>query len=249
MYYLLSLAFGLTLYSCQPNPPAAAEQDLPQMSPEDSIVGRAIAHHYGDYYADANVSFVFREKQYTIRQQGGVFAYARTWSDTTDLVTNDGILRLVGDREMALTEKQKAAYTEAVNSVRYFFMLPYGLNDPAVQKEYLGQQDIKEKLYDVLRVTFAAEGGGVDHDDVYYYYFHAEEGKLDYLAYSFTVNGGGVRFRAATNERRVGGKLVQDYINYKPEAADTPVGELAEHYAADKLVELSRIENTNIRMD
>ncbi|MEL7162665.1 MAG: DUF6503 family protein, partial [Bacteroidota bacterium] len=166
-------------------------------------------------------------------------------SDTLDWVTNAGFTRTAASQTVAVSDSMAGVYANSVNSVRYFFMLPYGLHDPAVSTELLGERTLRGEPYHEIRVTFAVEGGGDDHDDVYHYFFHRDSGELDYLAYSFTVNGGGVRFREAINQRRVNGLLVQDYINYKPKA-DAPVADLAELLETGGLKELSRIENTDV---
>lgn len=248
MRYFLLLSIGLCCYSCNTSSTDTASPTLATrtnyLSP-DTTINRAIHHHYGNYYDDADLEFDFRDKHYTIRKQGGDFTYTRSFGDTTDIVTNEGFSRTVRGENLTVSEKKANAYANSVNSVRYFFMLPYGLNDPAVKKEQVGKTMIKGQHYHVVRVTFAEEGGGEDYDDVYYYYFHAREGRLDYLAYSFTVDGGGVRFREAINQRRVGGLLVQDYINYKP-TTDAEVSELASLLETGGLKELSRIENENV---
>lgn len=88
-------------------------------------------------------------------------------------------------------------YYNSVNSVHYFAYLPQGLNDKAVQKELLGEVVLKGEPYYKVRVTFAQEGGGNDYEDVFIYWFHKQKFTMDYLAYEFHVDGGGMRFREA----------------------------------------------------
>jgi len=70
--------------------------------------------------------------------------------------------------------------------------------------------------YYKLKVTFDQDGGGDDFDDTYVYFFNKATFKPDYLAYDFHVNGGGMRFREAYNERYVNGIRFVDYNNMKP---------------------------------
>ena len=123
--------------------------------------------------------------------------------------------------------------------------LPQKLNDPAVQKQLMESTEIAGKGYDVMKVTFAEDGGGKDFQDVFYYWFNQQTHELDYLAYSYEVNGGGVRFRQAINARHVDGMLFQDYINYKA-APGTDLDYLPSLFEQGELVELSRIEVTDI---
>ncbi|MEB8389496.1 hypothetical protein OO012_20020, partial [Rhodobacteraceae bacterium KMM 6894] len=83
-------------------------------------------------------------------------------------------------------------YDNSVNSVHYFVKLPYGLNDPAVNKTLLGEVTLKEKEYYKIKVTFEQAGGGDDFEDTYLYWINKETFKPDYLAYDFHENDGGV---------------------------------------------------------
>ncbi|MEO0734225.1 MAG: DUF6503 family protein [Bacteroidota bacterium] len=213
----------------------------------EEVIDRAIEVHYSDYYEQADLEFAFRDKTYGIQTDGGEYVYTRSFGDTVDRVANEGFSRTAAGELVAVSDSMAGRYANSVNSVRYFFMLPYGLHEPAVNTQLLGERTLRGEPYYELRITFAEEDGGDDYDDVYHYFFHRESGELDYLAYSFTVNGGGVRFREAINKRRVDGLLVQDYINYKPKQA-TPVANLAGLLETDGLKELSRIENTAIRL-
>jgi hypothetical protein len=55
----------------------------------------------------------------------------------------------------------------------------------------------KDKQYDVVGVTFGQDGGGKDFDDEFHYWINKQTHKVDYLAYSYRTNDGGVRFRTA----------------------------------------------------
>ena len=114
-------------------------------------------------------------------------------------------------------------YANSVNSVHYFANLPYGLNDPAVNKEFLGEVAIKDKEYYKIKVTFDQKGGGKDYEDIYLYWFNKETFKPDYLAYKFYVDGGGIRFRVAYNERYLGGIRFVDYENYEASREETSI--------------------------
>ena len=216
------------------------------------IVDQAIQAHGGRHYEQADYSFDFRDKTYEYHYDKGAFKYERKFMDKSerhiqDILTNERFERYVDDQLATnLAPKKIRGYSNAVNSVHYFAFLPYFLNDAAVQKEYLGDSGIKGHQYNEIRVTFAKEGGGDDHDDIYIYWFNKKTKRLDYLAYSFHVNGGGVRFRAAYNARFVGDILFQDYVNYKHDK-NTPVAQLDELYSSGQLQELSRIELKNIK--
>jgi hypothetical protein len=216
------------------------------------VIDECIKVHGGKKYKKAHYSYDFRDKAYAYKRKNGDYTYSRTYTDKQgnqlkDVLTNDAYSHFVnGVHKKDLDPKNEFKYREAVNSVHYFAFLPYFLNDGAVNKKYLGLVDIKGKKYHEIQVTFDQEGGGVDHEDVYVYWIQDETFTLDYLAYSFQVNGGGVRFREAYNPREVGGIRFQDYINYKHEDKMTPVHDLDQAFVKGELKELSRIDLENI---
>ena len=209
------------------------------------IVDKAIQAHGGEKYNHSVVSFRFRDRQYRSQRDDGAFEYSRTFTDSTgqqvyDVLRNSGFSRTIKGTELTLPEERKAAFTASVNSVVYFALLPYFLNDDAVQKEYAGEAIIKGEPYYKVRVTFAQQGGGEDHEDTYMYWFHQQRYTMDYLAYTFREENGdeGSRFRVAVNPREVGGIRFQDYINYtsKPQI-------LLEKY--DSAYEAGRLEKVS----
>lgn len=187
-----------------------------------SIVDQAIAAHGGEHLDRGVVTFKFRDRLYRALRDNGAFVYSRTFTDDStgqrihDVLSNSGFKRTADNVEVELPQERKDAYTASVNGVIYFALLPYFLNDAAVQKEYLGETSVKGEPYHKIKVTFAQEGGGEDYEDEYVYWFHQEKHTMDYLAYSFKEedNTEGSRFREAVNPRKVGGVLFQDYINY-----------------------------------
>jgi hypothetical protein len=122
------------------------------------------------------------------------------------------------------------------------------LQDPAAMKSYEGLTTINGKDYYTIKVTFKQDGGGEDFDDEFFYWFHKESFLLDYLAYNYTTEGGGVRFRQAYNRQTIDGFVFQDYVNYKPSDKATPLDLLPELFQDGKLIELSRIENAEIKI-
>ncbi len=214
------------------------------------IINKSIKAHGGKKYNEKSFEFDFRDRTYTYSIKDGVYRYTRTSKENEpkylDVLTNNGFERMVNNKSESLTSKQQRSYSDALNSVVYFAMLPYYLNDAAVKKKYLGKKVIKDITYHKIEITFNKEGGGTDHDDRYVYWFDAADYSLDYLGYSYHVNGGGVRFREAYNTRQTEGVLFQDYVNYKADK-DTPVDSLDDLFLSGKLKELSRIELKNIR--
>lgn len=218
---------------------------------EDSaqtIVDKAIAVAGGDLYERAEIQFRFRENVYSSKREEGLYELTRTISDSLgiarDVLTNEGLERFREGEQVQLQDSMKTKYANSVNSVHYFVQLPYGLNAPAVQKELIGKDSIKGAPYYEIKVTFAEEGGGADHEDEYMYWIHQEDYTVDYLAYRFYVDGGGIRFREAYNPRQIEGLRFVDYYNYKLEAnwEDQDLGGLDDLFEKDSLEFLSNIQ-------
>lgn len=200
---------------------AQEEQPAATGDKAQQIVDAAIETHGGDNYKDCRVEFDFRDRHYIATRQGARFEYERIFNDSTgahirDVLNSDGFYREVNGQRVELSEKESSAYSNSVNSVIYFALLPYFLNDPAVIKEYAGEAIIKEQPYHKVKVTFRQEGGGKDFEDEYLYWIHRDEHTVDYLAYNFLADGGGARFREAYSVIVSNGIRFANYHNYKP---------------------------------
>lgn len=212
------------------------------------IVDRSIDFYNMEKLQDATLEFKFRNFQLRATQGDGKFKYERMFTDSTgkvhDILTNEGFKRTVNGQEQKLDKKKSDSYTSSVNALFYFVYLPLKLNDPSVNKKYLGETLIKGRPYHKIEVSFDQRGGGEDYDDIYYYWFDTSDYSMDHFAYST----GGNRFRSVSRTHDVNGIIFQDYINYQSPLGDslTPVQHYDSLYSAGKLRELSRIEIENI---
>ena len=219
------------------------------MSVSDKIVKETIDAHGGSKYNNAHYAFTFRNKRYEFKNNGAEYEYKlssiKDGINTLDILNNRGFSRTVDDSSVTLSEKDKTRFGNSINSVIYFATLPYKLSDKAVNTAYKGETQIKNESYDIIQISFDEEGGGTDHDDIFYYWIHKDSRQIDYLAYQYAVNKGGVRFRKAYNKRNVGGILFQDYINYKAEEG-TPLDDLPSLWEKGELKKLSEILTEDI---
>ena len=162
-----------------------------------------------------------------------------------DVLSNEGFFREINGQKVPLTDKKEASYTASVNSVIYFMLLPYGLNDEAVMKRYAGEAIVEGRRYHQIEVTFRQEGGGKDYTDTFMYWIDQDRHTVDYLAYT----NEGLRFRKAINPRFVNGIRFADYLNYESKLYPTaPIASLDSLFTAGKLNKLSEIINTNIEV-
>lgn len=234
--FLLISFLSVCLASCKDNP-------------AQPIVDKAIETHGGSAYESFHLKFDFRNRHYTAARNKGLFTYTREFKDSTgqikDVLDNDGFRRFRNGELLDIPKERKQAFTRSVNSVIYFVLLPFGLNDDPVNKELLQETTIGGQPYEVVRVTFDPEGGE-DHQDVFLYWFHKQNHTMDYFAYSYMTDGGGLRFRKAINPRIEGGIRWQDYINYKPEDESISIDSLKGMFESGRLQKLSEVLMENV---
>jgi hypothetical protein len=221
-----------------------------QVDHAQKIVDKCIKKHGGKSYDKLGVSFTFRNIDYSIKLDKGSYTYTRSFEENgqlfLDVLNNYGFKRSINGVIQELETKEIKKYTNAINSVAYFTLIPRGLNDGAVIKKQLDDVTINGQKYHTIEVKFKEEGGGTDFNDVFMYWIHTAHFSLDYLAYSFQENDGGMRFREAINKSTKKGILFQDYVNYKPIAAGTTLSNLPEKFNEGQLFKLSEIINENI---
>ncbi|MBL6444992.1 hypothetical protein JMN32_01640 [Fulvivirga sp. 29W222] len=243
MKNLILLASGLLLFNCSP------KTEDPNL-----IVNKTIELAGGNNYNNVEIEFTFRGREYGAKINDGNYEYVRLFKDSAnlyrDVLNNNGFYRETNGKKADIPDSMAVKYSNSVNSVIYFALLPKGLNDPAVNKTYLGSHKIKEKEYHKIKVTFNKNGGGKDFEDQFIYWVDKENYKVDYLAYQYYTDGGGFRFREAFNKRTVEGISFADYINYRPKPdVQLDLEKLDDAFSAGQLEELSRIELENIKVN
>lgn len=228
-------------------------EDTKSIISAQEIVDKSIEVSGGEKYTKSNIAFDFRDIHYISEINGSKEILSRViMEDSTmirDVKTPTGFQRFVNDSLLQLADTTSNKYANSVNSVHYFAKLPYGLNDRAVNKKFLGKTMINNQEYYKVEVTFQQKGGGDDFDDIYVYWFNGKTWKPDYLAYEFHVNGGGQRFREAFNERYVGGLRFVDYNNYKPLENGSSIYNIDKLFVKKELKLLSKIELQNITVN
>jgi len=214
----------------------------------DEIISQSINAHGGEVIDTATIAFDFRKIHYQAYHSQGVYRYERWRQDSIhDVLDNEGFTRFVNNEQVILSQEDEQRYGNSVNSVIYFALLPYKLNDPAANVQLQSETTIEGQPYYEVKVTFDKQGGGSDHEDVFAYWIHKNNFTMDYLAYLYHVNEGGTRFRKAFNRRNVNGILVADYENYEgPYPYD--VTDLDSLYSSGQLKMLSKIELENVKV-
>lgn len=216
----------------------------------ETIINKAIEVSGGNLIDSSTIDFDFRDKHYKAIRNKGMFQFEREFKDSVnvikDVYTNTDFTRFINNEAVVVHDSMVRKYSNSINSVHYFSVLPYGLDAAAVNKTYLEDVVIKGEKYHKIKVTFNQDGGGEDFEDVFVYWVNTDTNKIDYLAYSYLTNGGGMRFREAYNERYVNGIRFVDYNNYKPKNKAANLFDLDRLFENGELKLLSKIETENV---
>ena len=200
---------------------------------------------------EIDITFDFRAYHYEFFRKDYNFTYARTTIKDDkkirdELSSTKGLKRFIDSVPESLTDSLATVYSNSLNSVMYFFQLPKPLLDGAVHSELLDEIKIEGATYWTIKVYFSEEGGGDDYQDEYRYWINQDTYEIDYLAYNYTTEGGGIRFRKAINKKRVKGILFQNYQNFSPSNNFELLDSLPQIYEDGLLSQISLIENKNI---
>ncbi|MDB9755117.1 deoxyribose-phosphate aldolase [Winogradskyella sp.] len=244
---LVAIIFIITL-SCK------SERQSEKVLKADTIINKSIEISGGEKFKNSRLTFDFRDRMYFANRNNSEFTLARITVDKNndsifDMLSNNGFERFINDEFIQLEDSMAVKYSASVNSVHYFSVLPFGLNDNAVSKELVGEEVIKNMTYHLIKITFNQDGGGEDYEDVFVYWVNAKTFKPDYIAYSYNEDDGiGMRFREAYNERYVTGLRFVNYNNFKAEDTSIQLYELGKAFENNQLKLLSKIELKNVKV-
>ena len=216
------------------------------------IIDKTILRSGADKVKNAQINFQFRDKRYSAIRKNGDFRLERTFNKATsiikDVISNNGFNRFVDSLPFVVVDSMAVKYRNSVNSVHYFSVLPFGLNDKAVKKKILPSSTINGIAYYKVEISFSENGGGEDFEDVFIYWIGKENFLIDYLAYSFHTNGGGKRFRVLKEQCNKNGIRFVDYHNYKPLNIDVALIDLDTSFEKKQLKKVSEIILENIEV-
>ncbi len=219
----------------------------------NEIINTSITNSGAFKIANSKITFKFRDKEYAALRKDGNFKLFRNYVKDSiaidEVLTNDGYERLINGQAVKIADAMVSKYSNAINSVHYFSVLPYGLNDNAVRKKLLPSSTIKGKGYYKIEITFSENGGGEDFEDVFIYWIGKEDFLIDYLAYSYHTNGGGKRFRVLKEQCNKNGIRFVDYHNYKPLTKSNSLINIDKAFENNQLKKVSEIILEDIKVE
>ena len=221
------------------------------------IVDRAIAHHGGSLFAASRVTYDVCSKSgcssVSVEMNGGSFEYdvtAAVGATERRVRSRNSSVELWESGEVVpvpTSERGQQLRDWAMQRV-YFNFLPFRLNDPSVFKEDLGTEVWQGRPLRKVKVTFEPDSS-TDASDEYLYWFDPETARLEQFAYSYDVNGGGLRFRKLFNYRRVNEMLFYDQQNWGTEGSDLSVGLVTEEYVEAEMRHITTVELRELRVE
>ncbi len=220
------------------------------------IVDRAIEHHGGEIYRHSETELDLCSKsgcfQVVARMDGDAWTYKVSGKSRDShqevISTHDRLTVRRDGSEVTVAADQEQGFRDWAMARVYFCFLPFRLNDPSVLKQDLGLVDWDGRSLHKVKVTFEA-GSSTDAGDQYMYWFDPETARLEYLAYSYDDNGGGLRFRRAVRHRRIGGLLFFDQENFGADGPGLSVDAIDAAYVRDSMRHVStvRLEDIQVR--
>jgi hypothetical protein len=218
------------------------------------VIDKTILFSGADKVGASEISFKFRDKAYSAKRKDGSFrlfkGFIKENAVIAEVLTNYGYERRINTQVVQVADSMVPRYRNSINSVHYFSVLPFGLNDKAVQKKLLKPTTLMGKEYYKVQVTFSKNGGGEDFEDVFIYWVGKEDFLIDYLAYSYHTNNGGKRFRVLKEQCVKNGIRFVDYHNYKPLRKTISLIDIDKAFENKQLTKVSEIilEDINVRL-
>jgi hypothetical protein len=225
------------LIACKP---AVKEMNAQQ------IIDKAILASGAYKVANSKISFKFRDKKYRAIRKKGSFELIKIYTSTdslkiVEILSNNKYQRTVNSKTIRVSDSLAKIASNSVNSVHYFSVLPFGLNDQAVQKKLLAPTVIEGKEYFKVQITFLENSGGEDFEDVFIYWIDCKDFLINYMAYSYHTNIGGKRFRVLKDASTIGGIRFIDFDNFKPKDRSVPLENIDDAFKNKKLIKVSEI--------
>ncbi|MGF1510766.1 MAG: DUF6503 family protein [Myxococcota bacterium] len=211
------------------------------------LLEKTIQAHGARRLANSTYAFEFRGDRIRMHRRDGVFCYERIETEadgeTVTRLDNDGLVRWKDGVQRPAPD----AAGRSLNSIVYFASLPYPLLDPAVHVEKRADQRIRGRAFHVLDVSFRRQGGGDDHEDTFRYWLDAESSLITFMAYRFSRDGGGVRFREATDYVTVGRVRFIQWKNFGVQDSTPPFDQVLKRWREGTLPLISVVELEHLR--
>ncbi len=193
-------------------------------------------------YNDAELGFDLDGQSYRVARVDDSYRYTahdkNAGREVYRELNNLGYFEHLNGKMLELSAEDSSSQAGDIHASVYFALLPFSLDDPQLQAEYLGEDSLDGRAYHRLGIRNEDGFGLQEGLAEFLYWFDTESFRLDYLAHSLAAKEG-TRFRKALNSRRVNGIVFQDYEVFRGPGIDS-LHMIAELYASDRLLSISR---------
>ncbi|WP_435262074.1 hypothetical protein [Tenacibaculum sp. nBUS_03] len=152
MKNLFLILFSMILTSCDFSSQKSTEEsnssiDFTGELKAKSIVENSIKKHGGDLYSNASYTFDFRGQEYSFNHDKDGYTYSLSWKDEDDTaieirLQNEQLLKTINNELVQLNQDDISSYREKINSVLFFVLLPFKLEDPNATTTYKGNNGL-----------------------------------------------------------------------------------------------------------
>lgn len=239
----------LTFEACGPD----TENKDPQY-----IIDQAFKAHGSKVFDQSIIEFRIGKRNYKSTRENGEYRYERFWDSLGvtlhDDLTRRGITRHFDQTQALLDTKKIDELSSSIRNLFFLFSIPFGLNEPQIIKEYLGEVILVEKPYHKIRISFKLNPNDrTIYDNEFVLWIHKTRFTIDYLSFKLSEpNDKSLRFRQAVNPRKVEGLLIQDFKEFKPiqDSIEIAPADLDQAWIGKQLQEWSgiKLEQVKIRV-
>lgn len=255
--------FSFLLISCKNESGKKVDKDdtveytAPELNISSNTRGKEIINTLevetgGENRETAAIIYTYKDQNYRIERNCGWFEFKQdlSESDSNEVLKMDNLelIQFINDRPRRdLADSTKLRLSKNLKEKLFFLELPFGLNSPTVQKEFLKNVEIKGDSLAELKIEFIED----NYDQAYLveaiFWVDEKTEEIAYLAVKFGAEG--VKFLKPLNRRMIKEIRFTDYEVYRPKKnKNYALDELAEAFEKEKLEKVGNMEYHNIQV-
>ena len=246
----LTIAIVLVALSCKPKNNSTSNKSITSEISANELLQKTIDAHGGEQLLkDSFIEFKIDKTSFSLQYDTGRANFKQIRqldSDTHTLSYKYGNIQYFINDSLQSEESYSKRMAEiSLFGFLYTFSIPFNLtaNDVIISKQ--ANVTIRQKEYYTLDVQFTKIPDLPE--DHFLLYIDIDSYEIGYVALQHDLSGSKPQFRRMIQPRKIKGILFQDYINYKPKEKFVPLDQLLNLYEDQELVQVSLIENKNIK--
>lgn len=202
----------------------------------------------------ADILYNYKGQNYRIDRNCGWFEFmhdlSETGSDEVWKIDNMEVVQFINNRPRRdLADSTKLRLTKNLRKKLFLLELPFGLNSPTVQKEFLRNEEINGKSLAKLKVEFIEDNYEQPYLVKAVFWVDEKTEEVIYLAIKFGEETSPISFLKPINKRVIKEVKFTDYEVYHPKRnKHFALEDLAKAFENDKLDQDETMEYQNIQV-